>query len=105
VTKRRQIGHRFVDDVHRHTVIGAGQACARSDDIQVGQRFAIRAQVRGRLGHSGRQRFEDAATLAADLDLGHLQPVVQIDQRRGLHEHGLAGAGRVVHDAEAHRFE
>ncbi len=104
VARLPEIDNRRLGDLDRRAAIADPQAGRRGQRVERGEHGGARAQRRRRHRDVGRQRFEDSARLAPDVELDHLEPVVGGDQRRRLDEHGLAGARGVVHDAEAERL-
>ena len=105
VAQRLQIHDGVSNDIDRLTAIRRGQPGSRADHVEADEGVAIRAQGRRRREHRRRQRFQDAAALVPDPQLGDLEPVVQLDHRGRLDEDGLARARGVVHDAEPHGLE
>ena len=95
--RRRSIGPASVRSGWHGAQI-ARESGRRVEQVETGQDLQVGEDGRERFGHQRGQRGQDPSLFVGDLELGQLEPVVELDDLLRLDEQGLPRLRRAVDD-------
>ncbi len=96
---------RLVAEFRHHAAAAARQLGLRRKQIQDGEHFDVRLDLRRVCADPRRERLQNALNLALLLDLQRAHAIVALECRQRLDEERLAARARIVHDAGHHAGE